>query len=179
MTMNDVIDDGRMDKPVPVEVHKTICIDLGKDQTYGTSQRDGKLYIGTPAALDCAGVPLDRSDTAPVRLIYTGEIRRFDIFIPVFYLDGKPVPPEVIVGIREELEEEFGKVLSGGEVRCSWTKKGEDNFVYKYEDVFKGFSVCAENTRKTFNFLRRYKLLLQDRLKNINVVIESYPIFTI
>jgi hypothetical protein len=153
-------------------VPPALGFELGEGVSFGVSQTDDKLYIGEPEALARAGVPMDQPF----------EVRRWEIFVPVFYLDsGEPVQPNVFSDIRKELEREFGGVFSiEGAVHLTWTLKEDDDFVYNFDEAMKKFSVCARNTPENLSFFRGYKIHLQKLLKNQNgVVIESYLVETV
>ena len=102
-------------------------------------------------------------------------MKKYEIYLPLKYNDGREIEAEKIKQIREELIAVFGALtVSSQFAQGSW-KYGGVNFI---DDIIK-IEIIAGADRKTERFFRGYKEHLKRLLKQIDILITAQNIRTI
>jgi len=98
--------------------------------------------------------------------------RRYEITLPTQYNDGSRVEQEKFLLVSEELTEQFGAyTLQWGPVRGAWTSEGR-----LYEELNVRIFVDVEDTLENAAFFARYKQILKERFRQIDIWIVSFEI---
>ena len=104
-------------------------------------------------------------------------MKKYEIYLPLKYNDGREIEPEKIKQIREELIDVFGALTVSSQAapyQGRWKYGGVD-FI---DDIIK-IEIIAGDDRKTESFLRRYKEHLKRILQQIDILITAQIIRTI
>ncbi len=103
---------------------------------------------------------------------------RFEIRLPAFYNDRRPIEPHKHIQTKNEILEKFGgftllTVTQGGWIDPETNKT--------YEEQMGGFFVDIDkrNLKKTIKFLKRYKSILKRRFKQREIYIVGYEMYVI
>src|SRR5438128_1872282 len=98
--------------------------------------------------------------------------RRYEILLPTRYNDGTPVQAEKIDLVLDELSDHFGGITFHPEhLRGVWLHEGQ-----RFEESNVRFVVDVEDTPATADFFTRYKQILKERFRQIDLWIISYEI---
>jgi hypothetical protein len=104
-------------------------------------------------------------------------MKKYEIYLPLKYNDGREIEAEKIKQIREELISVFGALTVSSQsapFQGTW-KYGGVNFI---DDIVK-IEIITGADRKTERFFRRYKGYLKRRLKQLDILITAQNIRTI
>lgn len=104
-------------------------------------------------------------------------MKKYEIYLPLKYNDGKEIEAEKIKRIREELIAVFGALTVSSQsapYQGSW-KYGGVNFI---DDIIK-IEIITADDRKTEKFFRKFKERLKQLLKQIDILITIQDIHTI
>lgn len=104
-------------------------------------------------------------------------MKRYEIYLPLKYNDGKDVEAAKIKQIREELIARFGALTVSSlsaPYQGSW-KYGGVEFI---DDIIK-FEIITMDDRKTEAFFKRFKVRLKKLLLQIDILITVQDIRTI
>ena len=104
-------------------------------------------------------------------------MKKYEIYLPLKYNDGKEIEPEKIKRVREELITVFGAPTVSSlsaPYQGSW-KYGGVTFI---DDIIK-IEIITTDDRKTQNFFRAFKERLKRLLKQIDILITVQDIRTI
>jgi len=104
-------------------------------------------------------------------------MKKYEIYLPLKYNDGRQIEAEKIKQIREELVSEFGaRTVSAQSAPYQgvWKYRGVD-FI---EDIIK-IEIIAGADRKTRKFFRDFKEGLKLRLRQVDVLITTQDIHKI
>jgi hypothetical protein len=107
-------------------------------------------------------------------------IRGIEVFLPLDYNDGRPVPPSKFTGVQEELLARFGAVTSIQRefpLQGVW-KSGED----VYHDRVVVFSVMdfrAGTQIESLRYLERLKARLKKRFDQLETLITVAELLAI
>jgi hypothetical protein len=104
-------------------------------------------------------------------------MKKYEIYLPLKYNDGKEIEPEKIKQIREKLIAAFGALTVSSQsapYQGRWKYGGVD-FI---DDIIK-IEIIAGADRKTEKFFRQFKVYLKDVLKQIDILITAQTIRTI
>ena len=104
-------------------------------------------------------------------------MKKYEIYLPLKYNDGREIEAEKIKQIREELVSEFGaRTVSAQSAPYQgvWKYRGVD-FI---EDIIK-IEIIAGADRKTRKFFRDFKEGLKLRLRQVDVLITTQDIHKI
>jgi len=100
------------------------------------------------------------------------DLRRYEIFLPRRFNDGRPVPEELVATTLLELRQEFGAVSWETQViRGMWQHQGivfRDDLVRVFVDV----ADVASNRE----FFRQLKERLKTRFRQIEIWMTTYPV---
>ena len=104
-------------------------------------------------------------------------MKKYEIYLPLKYNDGREIEAEKIKQIREELIAVFGALTVSSQCapyQGSWKYGGVD-FI---DDIIK-IEIIAGPDRKTERFFRQFKERLKRLLKQIDILITAQDIHTI
>ncbi len=104
-------------------------------------------------------------------------MKKYEIYLPLKYNDGREIEAEKIKQIREELIAVFGALTVSSQsapYQGSW-KYGGVNFI---DDIIK-IEIIAGSDRKIERFFKGYKEHLKRLLKQIDILITAQNIRTI
>jgi hypothetical protein len=104
-------------------------------------------------------------------------MKRYEIYLPLKYNDGREIEAEKIKQIREELIAVFGALTVSSQsapYQGSWKYGGVD-FI---DDIIK-IEIIAAGDRKTDKFFKEFKEHLKRLLKQIDILITAQNIRTI
>ena len=98
--------------------------------------------------------------------------RRYEILLPTRYNDGAPVEAEKFDLVIEELSDRFGGITFHPEyLRGIWLHQGQ-----KFEEANVRVVVNMEDSPEAADFFARYKQILKERFRQIDIWIVSYEI---
>ena len=98
--------------------------------------------------------------------------RRYEIILPTRYNDGSPVEARKFQSTYEDLVSEFGAVSYQPEVlQGIWVHQGQ-----RFEESNVRIFVDVEETAETCQFFARYKQVLKERFRQIDIWIVSFEI---
>jgi hypothetical protein len=101
-------------------------------------------------------------------------MRKYDIYLPLKYNDGKNIEAETIRSIKEELVDAFGAITVSSLLspyQGTW-KYGGVEFI---DDIIK-IEVVATNDRATRKFFKEFKERLKESLQQIDILITTHGI---
>ena len=104
-------------------------------------------------------------------------MKKYEIYLPLKYNDGKEIEPEKIKRVREELITVFGALTVSSlsaPYQGSWKYSG----VTFIDDIIK-IEIITTDDRKARTFLRNFKERLKRLLKQIDILITVQDIRTI
>jgi hypothetical protein len=104
-------------------------------------------------------------------------MKKYEIYLPLKYNNGREIEAEKIKQIREELIAVFGALTVSSQFapyQGSWKYGGVD-FI---DDIIK-IEIIASADRKTEKFFRKFKEHLKQLLKQIDILITAQNIRTI
>ena len=98
--------------------------------------------------------------------------RRYEILLPTRYNDGAPVEAEKFDLVIEELSDRFGGITFHPEhLRGVWLHQGQ-----KFEEANVQVVVDVEDSPEATGFFARYKQILKERFRQIDIWIVSHEI---
>ena len=100
-------------------------------------------------------------------------MRKYEIYLPLKYNDGKQIEPEKIKQIREELIGMFGAITVSSRsspYQGTWKYGG----VEYIDDIIKVEVVTSED-KVTKKFLKDFKERLKESLRQIDILITTHP----
>jgi hypothetical protein len=98
--------------------------------------------------------------------------RRYEILLPTRYNDGTSVEAEKFDLVIEELSNRFGGITFHPEqLRGVWFHQGQ-----KFEEVNVRVVVDVEDSAQAADFFARYKQVLKERFRQIDIWIVSQEI---
>ena len=101
-------------------------------------------------------------------------MRKYEIYLPLKYNDGKNIEAEKIRSIKEELVDAFGAITVSSlssPYQGTW-KYGGVEFI---DDIIK-IEVVATNDRATKKFFKEFKERLKESLQQIDILITTHGI---
>jgi len=104
-------------------------------------------------------------------------MKKYEIYLPLKYNDGKEIEPEKIKRIREELIAVFGALTVSSQsapYQGSW-KYGGVNFI---DDIIK-VEIITPHDREAEKFFKEFKEHLKQLLKQVDILITVQDIRTI
>jgi hypothetical protein len=107
-------------------------------------------------------------------------IRGIDIYLPLDYNDGRPIPEAKYVGLQQELLSRFGGVTSMQRqfpLQGLWRTEVET-----FQDrvvVFTVMDFRAENDFQTLRYLERLKARLKKKLNQMEILITVQDLLAI
>ena len=104
-------------------------------------------------------------------------MKKYEIYLPLKYNDGREIEAEKIKQIREELIAVFGAITVSSQsapYQGTWKYGGVD-FI---DDIIK-IEIIAVDDRKSERFFKRFKQRLKRLLKQIDILITARDIRTI
>jgi len=104
-------------------------------------------------------------------------MKKYEIYLPLKYNDGREIEAEKFKQIREELIQVFGALTVSSQsapYQGTWKYGGVD-FI---DDIIK-IEIIAGADRKTERFFRRFKERLKRLLEQIDILITAQNIRTI
>ena len=104
-------------------------------------------------------------------------MKKYEIYLPLKYNDGREIEAEKIKQIREELISVFGALTVSSQsapYQGTWKYGGVD-FI---DDIIK-VEIIAGADKKTQRFFRQFKVRLKRLLKQIDILITAQDIHTI
>lgn len=104
-------------------------------------------------------------------------MKKYEIYLPLKYNDGREIEAEKFKQIREELVAFFGALTVSSQTapyQGTW-KYGGVSFI---DDVIK-IEIIASSDRRTQKFLKDFKLRLKIVLDQIDILITSQDIRTL
>jgi hypothetical protein len=97
---------------------------------------------------------------------------RYEILLPTRYNDGTPVEPEKFDAVLQEISERFGGVSFFPEgLHGVWLHQGQ-----RFDENNARLVVDVEGTSENADFFVRYKQVLKERFRQIDLWIISYEI---
>jgi hypothetical protein len=101
-------------------------------------------------------------------------MRKYDIYLPLKYNDGKNIEAATIRSIKGELVDAFGAITVSSlssPYQGTW-KYGGVEFI---DDIIK-IEVVAINDRRTKKFFKEFKERLKESLQQIDILITTHGI---
>lgn len=99
-------------------------------------------------------------------------LKRFEILLPLLYNDGKKTEKEKFLLTHKELADKFGATTTD-------STKIVGHWIYQnqlYEDKLIRIIIDVPESEGSEIFFRRYKEVLKERFKQIDIWITSYEI---
>lgn len=98
--------------------------------------------------------------------------RRYEILLPLWHNDGRPVSDEKLNQTREELLMRFeGVSFTLDPIQGAWLHEG-----HRYEDFAAKVVVDVDDMPENRQFFIDYKSKLLERFEQIDMYIVSYPV---
>ena len=104
-------------------------------------------------------------------------MKKYEIYLPLKYNDGREIEAEKIKQVREELIAVFGALTVSSQsapYQGTWKYSGVD-FI---DDIIK-IEIIAGGDKQTERFFRQFKARLKRLLKQIDILITVQDIHTI
>ena len=99
-------------------------------------------------------------------------LRRYEILLPLFFNEGRPVPEALLAQTFLELREKFGAASWETQtVRGAWAHQGAI-----YEDNLTRFYVDVPDLPQHREFFREFKETLKGRFEQLEIWITSHPL---
>lgn len=99
-------------------------------------------------------------------------LKRYEILLPLLYNDGSKVEKEKFLTTSEELVERFGAITTDStRIVGRWIYQNQ-----LYEDKLIRIIIDVPESEDSETFFRRYKEVLKERFKQIDIWITSYEI---
>jgi len=101
-------------------------------------------------------------------------MRKYEIYLPLKYNDGKAIESEKIVGVWDELAEAFGGITVSplsAPYQGRWKYGGVE-----YIDEIIKVEVVAMNDKAAKEFLKEFKERLKESLQQIDILITTHGI---
>jgi hypothetical protein len=99
-------------------------------------------------------------------------LRRYEIYLPLRFNDGQPVPEQLIVETLLELEQRFGAVSCETQtIRGTWEHEGET-----YRDELTRVFVDVTDVPANRDFFVQLKERLRSRFRQIDIWMTTYPV---
>jgi hypothetical protein len=101
-------------------------------------------------------------------------MRKYEIYLPLKYNDGKNIEENKIRGIKVELVDAFGAITVS-----SWSSPYQGTWKYggvEYIDDIIKIEVVATNDRATKKFFKEFKERLKKSLRQIDILITTHGI---
>ena len=99
-------------------------------------------------------------------------LRRFEVFLPLRFNDGQPVPEALGAEVFLNLRERFGAASCETQVIRGVWRRGETIF---RDDLTRMF-VDVPDTAENMEFFALYKERLRERFKQVEIWITTYPV---
>jgi hypothetical protein len=97
---------------------------------------------------------------------------RFEILLPLFYNDGRPVEPEKFIATDDELIRDFASTSTDSVVvKGHWMYQST-----RYSDQLIRIRVDAEDAPEPWEKMRRMKETLKARFEQLDIWITAYRI---
>lgn len=99
-------------------------------------------------------------------------LKRYEILLPLLYNNGSKIEKEKFLITNKELIEKFGATTTD-------STKIVGQWIYQkqlYEDKLIRITVDVPESEDSETFFRRYKEVLKERFKQIDIWISSYSI---
>lgn len=97
---------------------------------------------------------------------------RYEVLLPLYHNDGRPIEPERFLQTDDELVEQFG-----GATTYNVTVQGK--WIYesvKYSDQLRRIVVDADNTPEHRAFIIQFKKVLKERFAQAEIYISAQEI---
>ena len=101
-------------------------------------------------------------------------MRKYEIYLPLKYNDGKDIEPEKIRQIKEELIAKFGAITASSRsspYQGTWKYGG----VEYIDDIIK-VEIITPDDKLTKGFLKDFKERLKESLQQIDILITTHGI---
>jgi uncharacterized protein YnzC (UPF0291/DUF896 family) len=101
-------------------------------------------------------------------------MRKYEIYLPLKYNDGKDIEPEKIKQIKQELVERFGAITVSSRsspYQGTWKYGG----VEYIDDIIK-VEIVVSGDKLTKGFLKAFKERLKESLRQIDILITTHGI---
>lgn len=101
-------------------------------------------------------------------------MRKYEIYLPLKYNDGKDIEPEKIKQIKQELVAKFGAITVSSlssPYQGTWKYSG----VEYIDDIIK-VEIVTSGDRSTKAFLKSFKEHLKELLQQIDILITTHGI---
>jgi uncharacterized protein YnzC (UPF0291/DUF896 family) len=101
-------------------------------------------------------------------------MRKYEIYLPLKYNDGKEIEPEKIKQIKQELVEMFGAITVSSlssPYQGTWKYGG----VEYLDDIIK-VEIVTSDDKLTKRFLKGFKERLKESLQQIDILITTHGI---
>ena len=99
-------------------------------------------------------------------------LKRYEILLPLLYNDGSKIEKEKFLITNEELVERFGATTTDStRIVGRWIYQNQ-----LYEDKLIRIIIDVPESEDSEIFFRRYKEVLKERFKQIDIWITSYEI---
>jgi hypothetical protein len=99
-------------------------------------------------------------------------LRRYEIFLPLRFNDGRPVPAELGAEVFLQLRMRFGAASCETQVIRGVWQQGETIFRDELTRMF----VDVSDTPEHAEFFTQFKEQLKERFKQIEIWITTYPV---
>jgi len=99
-------------------------------------------------------------------------LRRYEVFLPLRFNDGRPVPEELGAEVFLELRMRFGGASCETQVIRGVWQRGETIFRDELTRMF----VDVPDTPEHMEFFAQFKEQLKERFKQIEIWITTYPV---
>jgi uncharacterized protein YnzC (UPF0291/DUF896 family) len=101
-------------------------------------------------------------------------MRKYEVYLPLKYNDGKDIEPEKIKQIKQELVETFGAITVSSlssPYQGTWKYGG----VEYIDDIIK-IEIVASGDKVTKRFLKDFKERIKESLQQIDILITTHGI---
>lgn len=100
------------------------------------------------------------------------KLKRYEILLPLKYNDGAEIEKEKFDQTHKELLEEFGATTFDSVVAYGrWVYKG-----LVYEDQVLRFRVDTKSAKKSQAFFKKYKKVLKERFRQLDIWITAHDL---
>ena len=100
------------------------------------------------------------------------KLKRYEILLPLLYNDGQTIEKEKFLLTHKELVEKFGATTTDSTMIVGrWIYQNQ-----LYEDKLIRIAIDVPESEDSETFFRRYKEVLKERFKQIDIWISSYSI---
>jgi hypothetical protein len=103
-----------------------------------------------------------------------GNMRKYEIYLPLKYNDGESIESAKIVGVWDELADTFGGVTVSS-LSAPYQGRWKYGGVEYFDDIIK-IEIIATNDRAARRFFKEFKERLKESLQQVDILITTHGI---